>query len=232
MPPKSLPLSICIFAILGRCLPEGQTDSIKTPSRKLKSGMTRFPENFNRPHIKASATVIPTDFRGLRKFKDVAKNHFVGGVVLYDCETGASFGKSMYAVSRGCCGRQPNKSGTSQPFPISNGCGLVANFKTLVNKGWWSSYHQAMRAIQHGRHHSTIQPSTTSEIWEFRKSRDCWTYPAPAVLSIIGRHRSCLLPDRTVRFSFSNSQDNLLDKNAAKIMMGYITGEVFTFQTV
>ncbi len=48
--------------------------------------------------VKASATVTPADFRGLRKFKDIVKNRFVSGVVLYDGETCASFGDKMYAV--------------------------------------------------------------------------------------------------------------------------------------
>jgi predicted AAA+ superfamily ATPase len=48
--------------------------------------------------VKASATVTPADFRGLRKLKDVAKNRFTSGVVLYDGETSASFGNDMYAV--------------------------------------------------------------------------------------------------------------------------------------
>jgi uncharacterized protein len=48
--------------------------------------------------VKASATVTPGDFRGLRKFKDTVKNRFAAGVVLYDGETSASFGNNMYAV--------------------------------------------------------------------------------------------------------------------------------------
>jgi predicted AAA+ superfamily ATPase len=48
--------------------------------------------------VKASATVTPADFRGLRKFKDIVKNRFASGVVLYDGETCASFGDNLYAV--------------------------------------------------------------------------------------------------------------------------------------
>jgi uncharacterized protein len=48
--------------------------------------------------VKASATVTPADFRGLRKFKNAAKNRFTAGVVLYDGEASVSFGNDMYAV--------------------------------------------------------------------------------------------------------------------------------------
>ena len=48
--------------------------------------------------VKASATVTAADFRGLRKLKDVAKNRFRAGVVLYDGATSVSFGNGLYAV--------------------------------------------------------------------------------------------------------------------------------------
>ena len=48
--------------------------------------------------VKASATVTSSDFRGLRKLKDASGKRFVAGVVLYDGETGASFGDGMHAV--------------------------------------------------------------------------------------------------------------------------------------
>lgn len=48
--------------------------------------------------VKAAATVTATDFRGLRKLRDMAGNRFVAGVVLYDGETCARFGEGMYAV--------------------------------------------------------------------------------------------------------------------------------------
>ena len=48
--------------------------------------------------VKASATVTPADFRGLRKLKEAAGERFTSGVVLYDGETSASFGDGMYAV--------------------------------------------------------------------------------------------------------------------------------------
>jgi hypothetical protein len=48
--------------------------------------------------VKAAATVFPSDFRGLRKLKDVARDRFAGGVVLYDGETVAGFGDGLYAV--------------------------------------------------------------------------------------------------------------------------------------
>lgn len=48
--------------------------------------------------VKASATVVPADFRGLRKLKDATGRRFAGGVVLYDGETTASFGDGLFAV--------------------------------------------------------------------------------------------------------------------------------------
>jgi hypothetical protein len=48
--------------------------------------------------VKAAATVTAADFHGLRKFRDAAGKRFVGGVVLYDGETSASFGDGLFAV--------------------------------------------------------------------------------------------------------------------------------------
>ena len=48
--------------------------------------------------VKAAATVTAADFRGLRKFRDATGKRFVGGVVLYDGETSASFGDGLFAV--------------------------------------------------------------------------------------------------------------------------------------
>ena len=48
--------------------------------------------------VKASATVVPSDFRGLRKLRETAGRHFRCGVVLYDGETTASFGDGLFAV--------------------------------------------------------------------------------------------------------------------------------------
>jgi uncharacterized protein len=48
--------------------------------------------------VKASATVVAADFRGLRKLKDATGRRFAGGVVLYDGETTASFGDGLFAV--------------------------------------------------------------------------------------------------------------------------------------
>ena len=48
--------------------------------------------------VKAAATVTPSDFRGLRKLRNVAGERFVAGVVLYDGETCASFGEGFHAV--------------------------------------------------------------------------------------------------------------------------------------
>ena len=48
--------------------------------------------------VKASATVTASDFRGLRRLREVAGKRFAGGVVLYDGETSASFGDGLHAV--------------------------------------------------------------------------------------------------------------------------------------
>lgn len=48
--------------------------------------------------VKAAATVTTADFRGLRKLAGATGRSFTAGVVLYDGETGVSFGEGRYAV--------------------------------------------------------------------------------------------------------------------------------------
>jgi predicted AAA+ superfamily ATPase len=48
--------------------------------------------------VKVGATVTAADFRGLRKLHEAAGARFLGGVVLYDGETCASFGNGQFAV--------------------------------------------------------------------------------------------------------------------------------------
>lgn len=48
--------------------------------------------------VKASATVTPADFRGLRKLRAAAGGKFAAGVVLYDGETSVPFGEGLHAV--------------------------------------------------------------------------------------------------------------------------------------
>ena len=48
--------------------------------------------------VKASATVVPGDFRSLRKLAKAAGRRFAGGVVLYDGEICTGFGDGLYAV--------------------------------------------------------------------------------------------------------------------------------------
>ena len=48
--------------------------------------------------VKAGATVTASDFRGLRKLRNVAGDRFAGGVVLYDGEMSAGFGDRLHAV--------------------------------------------------------------------------------------------------------------------------------------
>jgi predicted AAA+ superfamily ATPase len=52
--------------------------------------------------VKAAATVTAADFRGLRKLREAAGARFLGGVVLYDGETSASFGDGLFAVPIRC----------------------------------------------------------------------------------------------------------------------------------
>jgi uncharacterized protein len=51
--------------------------------------------------VKAAATVTESDFRGLRKLRQAAGSRFVGGVVMYDGGTSASFGDGLHAVPIG-----------------------------------------------------------------------------------------------------------------------------------
>jgi predicted AAA+ superfamily ATPase len=48
--------------------------------------------------VKASATVTPSDFRGLHKLKEASGTRFASGIVLYDGETCTSFGEQLFAV--------------------------------------------------------------------------------------------------------------------------------------
>lgn len=48
--------------------------------------------------VKAAATVVAADFRGLRKLAAAAGRRFRCGVIVYDGETTASFGDRLYAV--------------------------------------------------------------------------------------------------------------------------------------
>lgn len=48
--------------------------------------------------VKASATVVTSDFSGLRKLKAAAGKRFHAGVVLYDGETCVPFGEQLFAV--------------------------------------------------------------------------------------------------------------------------------------
>jgi predicted AAA+ superfamily ATPase len=48
--------------------------------------------------VKASATVVDSDFRGLRKLKDASGKQFAAGVVLYDGESSVRFAEDLFAV--------------------------------------------------------------------------------------------------------------------------------------
>ena len=48
--------------------------------------------------LERNAYELATDFRGLRKLKDIAQKRFTCGVVFYDGTTIAGFGDKMYAI--------------------------------------------------------------------------------------------------------------------------------------
>jgi predicted AAA+ superfamily ATPase len=48
--------------------------------------------------VKASGTVTPADFRGLRRLREATGKRFAAGVVLYDGESSVSFGEALFAV--------------------------------------------------------------------------------------------------------------------------------------
>ncbi len=48
--------------------------------------------------VKAGATVLETDLRGLRKLRSAAGAHFLAGVVVYDGTSTINFGDSLFAV--------------------------------------------------------------------------------------------------------------------------------------
>ncbi len=48
--------------------------------------------------VKASSTVHPTDFRGLRRLREATGKRFACGVILYDGEATVGFGDGMFAV--------------------------------------------------------------------------------------------------------------------------------------
>ena len=48
--------------------------------------------------VKAGASIVNSDFKGLRKLKSTCPDQFTYGAVLYDGEVCASFGNGMYMV--------------------------------------------------------------------------------------------------------------------------------------
>ena len=51
--------------------------------------------------VKAAATVTSTDFKGLRRLRDLSGKAFVSGIVLYDGTDALPFGDGMWAVPLG-----------------------------------------------------------------------------------------------------------------------------------
>jgi len=60
--------------------------------------MERGPQALAGLEVKASATVTPADFKGLRKLREASGPRFRSGVVLYDGEACVGFGDGLYAV--------------------------------------------------------------------------------------------------------------------------------------
>jgi len=52
--------------------------------------------------IKASATVTPSDFSGMKKLADASGSKFAYGLVLYDGDTIVPFGSRLAAVPISC----------------------------------------------------------------------------------------------------------------------------------
>jgi hypothetical protein len=48
--------------------------------------------------VKATATVVDSDLRGLRKLRGTAGSRFKSGVVLYDGAASINFGDRLFAV--------------------------------------------------------------------------------------------------------------------------------------
>ncbi|QND53838.1 ATP-binding protein [Phyllobacterium sp. 628] len=48
--------------------------------------------------VKASATVVSDDFRGMRKLAEVTKSRFIAGILTYDGDKVVPFGSNMFAV--------------------------------------------------------------------------------------------------------------------------------------
>ena len=48
--------------------------------------------------IKSSATIKSSDFKGLKRLKEVAKKKFIRGIILYTGSTMVPFGKDLWAI--------------------------------------------------------------------------------------------------------------------------------------
>ena len=74
--------------------------------------------------VKAAATVITTDFRGLRKIADATGKAFRAGWVLYDGDRLLPFGERMAAAPLSVCGAID-----SQRFEASSAVGNTKDKK-------------------------------------------------------------------------------------------------------
>ena len=48
--------------------------------------------------VKASSTIVESDFKGLRKLREISRSNFASGVLLYDGDATIGFGDRLYAV--------------------------------------------------------------------------------------------------------------------------------------
>lgn len=87
-----------------RRLASGHADEIRFHHFRDKDGyevdvvLERGGRQIAGVEVKAAATVVSSDFRGLRKLARAAGERFRGGVVIYDGEASASFGDGLFAV--------------------------------------------------------------------------------------------------------------------------------------
>ena len=68
------------------------------PRQCGKTTLARIVGDVAGVEIKAAATVMEKDFRGLKKLRETTGERFAAGVVMYDGEHVAGFGDNLYAV--------------------------------------------------------------------------------------------------------------------------------------
>ena len=117
--------------------------------------------------VKAAATVTAADFRGLRKFREVAGKRFVSGVVLYDGQTSASFGDASrdwaFVRSPSPCarlGRTPTWSASSDRS-VASACIRIGS-SAFALRSLVTARSNAMRASRSGMRSTRADPTASS----------------------------------------------------------------------